>query len=96
MLEAHLFICTNQRANGECCAKKGSVELRDKIKKMAKEEGRGWKGRVRINTAGCLDKCEEGIAAVLYPQGTWLTGLSNSEDSADEIIKALSKVLDKK
>ncbi len=94
MLEAHLFICTNQRADGECCAQKGSVELREKVKKLAKDPARGWKGRVRINAAGCLGHCSEGIAAVIYPEGKWLTGLSS--DSADEIIKEMTRILDHK
>jgi (2Fe-2S) ferredoxin len=28
---------------------------------------------VRINQAGCLDRCEEGPVVVVYPQGTWYT-----------------------
>ena len=94
MLEAHLFICTNQRANGECCGQKGSEELREKVKKLAKDEKRGWKGRVRINAAGCLGRCSEGITAVIYPKGTWLTHLS--ADSTDAIMKELSAELDHK
>ena len=30
----------------------------------------GIKG-VRVNQAGCLDRCELGPCAVLYPEGVW-------------------------
>jgi (2Fe-2S) ferredoxin len=41
-------------------------------------------GKVRINKAGCLDRCEEGPVVVIYPQGTWYTYVDNSD--IDEII----------
>ncbi len=71
--EAHLFICTNVKANGECCGPLGAADLRSQLKFVAKQR---WGDRVRINMSGCLDRCSEGIAAVLYPQGIWKTGLT--------------------
>ena len=41
-------------------------------------------GKVRINKAGCLDRCEEGPVIVIYPQGTWYTYVD--KDDIDEII----------
>jgi len=32
---------------------------------------RGLEGRVRINTAGCLDQCEHGVTVVVYPEAVW-------------------------
>lgn len=93
-LEAHLFICTFQRESGECCGAKGSQTLRDAAKAMAKDPARGWGKRVRVNASGCLGRCEEGITAVLYPQGEWMVGLSS--DSLPEIEQALSRALDRK
>ena len=90
-LEAHLFICTNERKNDECCAGKGSVELRERVKKITKDK-KEWNGRVRVNTAGCLGHCMEGITAVIYPQGKWMTHLT--KDSVAEIEKSLSEILD--
>jgi (2Fe-2S) ferredoxin len=26
---------------------------------------------IRVNTAGCLDRCEFGPAVVIYPEGVW-------------------------
>lgn len=90
--EAHVFICTNKRAPGqrECCADKSAEELRDKVKKLCG----AWKGKVRVNASGCLDRCEEGITAVIYPQNQWFVGLnSNSEQ---ELVEAVSKIMEKK
>ncbi len=92
-LEAHLFICTNFREKEGSCSQKGSVELRETLKKRCQDESRGWHGRIRVNTAGCLGRCDEGITAVLYPQGQWMTRLT--KDSADVLEKELSAVLDK-
>ncbi len=41
-------------------------------------------GKVRINKAGCLDRCEEGPVMVIYPQGTWYTYVD--KEDIDEII----------
>ena len=84
--ERHLFICTNARAEGHprgCCASKGSVEVAGALKKKAYD--RGLKGKVRVNKAGCLDACEEGIAAVVYPDGVWYRGITL--DDVDEIVE---------
>ena len=54
----HVFCCTNVRPEGHprgSCARKNAVELRNYMKDKAKEMGLK---EVRINTAGCLDRCE--------------------------------------
>jgi predicted metal-binding protein len=89
--KAHLFVCTNSRAPGakrESCGHKGSEALRAQVKEMCK--ARGLKG-VRINSAGCLDQCEQGIAAVLYPQGEWHLNLK-AED-AETLVAAVEKAV---
>jgi len=68
---AHVFCCTNQRPEGHergCCASKGSERLRNYMKKRAKEMGLK---DIRINGAGCLDRCELGPCIVIYPEGIW-------------------------
>lgn len=92
-LEAHLFICTNFREKEGSCSQKGSVALREQVKKLCQDPARGWHGRIRVNTAGCLGRCDEGITAVLYPQGQWITELK--ANSAAVLEKAISSVLDK-
>jgi (2Fe-2S) ferredoxin len=36
--------------------------------------------------AGCLDRCEEGPAVVVYPEGTWYTYVDESD--IDEIVES--------
>jgi len=40
--------------------------------------------RVRINQAGCLDRCDEGPIIVIYPEEVWYTFID--EHDLDEII----------
>jgi len=83
----HVFFCINQRDNGEpCCADKGSPGLRDYAKQRIKQLGLSGKGGVRINNAGCLDRCGEGPVIVIYPEGTWYTYVD--KEDVDEIIDA--------
>ena len=67
----HLFICTNQREDGVCCQDYAAKEKRSEVKQYAKELGLTGQGKIRINTAGCLDRCDEGPVAVVYPDQTW-------------------------
>ena len=42
-------------------------------------------GRVRVNIAGCLDRCQEGPTVVVYPEGVWYR-IATRED-VDELIE---------
>lgn len=42
-------------------------------------------GGVRINTAGCLDRCELGPVLVVYPDATWYTYVDRAD--LDEIME---------
>lgn len=80
----HVFFCTNLRADGsESCQRFGALELRNYAKQRSKELGLAGEGGVRINTAGCLDRCSEGPVMVVYPEGVWYTYLDRAD--IDEI-----------
>ncbi len=69
--DAHLFVCCNRRPDNHArgsCAAKGSEKLRDYMKARAKEMGLA---NIRVNAAGCLDRCELGPCLVVYPEGVW-------------------------
>jgi len=69
--QQHVFFCTNERAVGHTrgsCARKNSSALRDYMKQQVKQKNLD---RVRINAAGCLDRCELGPTLVIYPAGIW-------------------------
>ncbi|MDX1496598.1 MAG: NAD(P)H-dependent oxidoreductase subunit E [Salinisphaeraceae bacterium] len=85
----HAFFCCNQRepdAERPCCANRGAQDLRDYAKQKIKALGLNGAGRVRINQAGCLDRCEEGPVIVVYPEEIWYTYFD--EDDIDEIIES--------
>ena len=81
----HVFFCCNPRTHGEaCCNDRGATEVRDYAKAKVKELGLSGEGKVRVNMAGCLDRCEEGPVMVVYPEETWYTYVDKSD--VDEII----------
>ena len=83
----HVFFCTNQRENGEtCCNNFGAENMRDYVKNKVKKLGiSNNKNRIRINSAGCMDRCDEGPVLVVYPEGVWYTYVD--ERDLDEIIE---------
>lgn len=73
-LRKHLFVCTNQKKEGGGCQSMGSVSLREAVKIQSRDiEG------IRVNAAGCLGHCSEGIVAVCYPSGKWFTHLGKDD-----------------
>jgi (2Fe-2S) ferredoxin len=81
----HVFFCLNKRDNGdECCMNKGAEAAFDHMKSRVKKLGLSGEGKVRINRAGCLDRCGEGPLMVVYPEAIWYTFVDN--DDVDEII----------
>lgn len=68
----HVFFCTNLRDDGSrACGQAGAQTLRDYAKQRVKALGSAIPGKVRINNAGCLDRCGQGPVMVIYPEGTW-------------------------
>lgn len=83
----HVFFCCNQRSDGrESCGDHKADDLRDYCKKQVKKLGLAGTGKVRVNQAGCLDRCELGPVAVVYPEGVWYR-YKNKAD-VDEIIES--------
>jgi (2Fe-2S) ferredoxin len=82
----HVFFCTNQRDNGAaCCNDHNAQAARDYVKAKTKELKLAGPGKVRINNAGCLDRCELGPCIVIYPEAIWYTYVDHSD--LDEIIR---------
>jgi (2Fe-2S) ferredoxin len=83
--QRHIFFCTNRRQDGRtCCAEGGSEALRAYAKKRVKELGLAGAGKVRVNQAGCLDRCELGPVVVVYPEGIWYSVAD--ETDVEEIV----------
>lgn len=83
--ERHIFFCCNQRTDGRAsCEDCGADALRDYAKQRVKALDLNGPGKVRVNKAGCLDRCELGPVAVVYPEGTWYSFVD--EQDIDEIV----------
>jgi (2Fe-2S) ferredoxin len=83
--ERHVFFCCNKREPPEkCCADAGAADMQGYAKGRIKALGLNGRDHVRINKAGCLDRCEEGPVLVVYPEAVWYTYVDR--DDIDEII----------
>lgn len=83
--QRHIFFCLNQRSGGQaCCAQHAAQEAFDHCKRAIKEAGRAHPGGVRVNKAGCLDRCAGGPVAVVYPEAVWYSYVDLSD--IDEIV----------
>ena len=66
----HIFVCSNVRENRPDkpgCGASGGSALKALLKQAIKD--RGWKGRVRVSTTGCMGLCGAGPNVLLHPQG---------------------------
>ena len=85
--EYHVFFRLNVLEDGaECCTNYGAQAMFDYMKKSVKKLGLIGKGKVRINRAGCFDRCSEGPLLVIYPQAVWYSFVD--EHDIDEIIES--------
>ena len=83
----HLFFCLNRRDDGRaCCADHDAERLQAYAKDRVKQLGLSGPGKVRVNKAGCLDRCELGPVIVVYPEAIWYTYVD--EKDIDEIIES--------
>ena len=85
--ERHIFFCLNQRDKGEdSCANHHAQEGFDRCKAQVKSAGLAGPGKVRVNKAGCLDRCAAGPVAVVYPEAVWYTYVDVHD--IDEIVES--------
>jgi (2Fe-2S) ferredoxin len=83
--QRHIFFCLNERANGEdACSQHGAQAGFDHCKSRVKGEKLSGPGGVRVNKAGCLDRCAGGPVAVVYPEAVWYTFVDQHD--IDEIV----------
>lgn len=85
--QRHIFFCLNQREGGDaCCSQHQAQAAFDRCKSQAKSQGLLGAGKVRVNKAGCLDRCAGGPIAVVYPEAVWYTYVDL--DDIDEIVQS--------
>jgi (2Fe-2S) ferredoxin len=82
----HVFFCENQRPAGEdSCNNHNAKAARDYVKNRVKMLGISTQQNcIRINSAGCLGRCDLGPVLVIYPEAIWYTYIDQTD--LDEII----------
>jgi (2Fe-2S) ferredoxin len=88
--EKHIFICTNQRAEGTrvSCGEGHGLALVAAFKKAINDKK--LEMPVRAQKSGCLDICELGPSVVVYPEGVFYGNvqLSDVQEIVDEHVEA--------
>ena len=85
--QQHVFFCLNTREDGAvCCTDYGAEAAFNHMKARVKKLNLNGESKVRINRAGCFDRCGEGPLLVIYPQAVWYRFVDT--DDIDEIIDA--------
>lgn len=69
-IERHIFICA-MAEKGKCCRRDVGEKSWKYLKKRLKELGLAGKGGVQRTKADCLQVCEAGPVAVIWPDGVW-------------------------
>jgi (2Fe-2S) ferredoxin len=83
----HIFFCLNQRDNGaDACSVHNAQAGFERCKMRVKEAGLSGVGQVRVNKAGCLDRCAGGPVAVVYPEAVWYSFVDEAD--IDEIVES--------
>ena len=81
----HVFFCLNERGKGEnSCHQHDPHAALDHCKSRVKSERLAGPGGVRVNKAGCLDRCAGGPVLVVYPEAIWYTYVDKHD--IDEIV----------
>ena len=87
---AHVFVCTNDRqGERKSCADGASARLKDALKNAV--AAKGWRGKVRVSTCGCMGLCEAGPNVMIHPQKIWFSG--TAPDALPEILAALARIM---
>jgi len=69
--QRHIFLCADQ-TKPKCCDKQKSLESWDYLKRRLKELNLvGPEAHVFRTKANCLQICQRGPIALVYPEGTW-------------------------
>jgi (2Fe-2S) ferredoxin len=85
--QRHIFFCLNERENGEAsCAQHNARRAYEHCKAQVKAAGLSGPGQVRVNQAGCMNRCAAGPVAVVYPEAVWYTYVDHQD--IDEIVES--------
>lgn len=69
-IERHIFLCCDP-TKARCASRKDTIRAWKYLQKRLRELGLSKKGGVYATRANCLDICDGGPIAVVYPDGVW-------------------------
>ena len=69
-IKRHIFLCADQ-SKPKCCDKAESIESWNYLKQRLKELGLTGAGGLYRTKANCLQVCQDGPIAVVYPDAVW-------------------------
>lgn len=72
-----IFVCTHKRPDGHptpCCANRGGKQLREELRQKVRDAGKEME--VKVFASGCLGACGQGPAALRYPDGEYVLGIT--------------------
>lgn len=69
-MKRHIFLCCDQ-TKPKCCQKEIGLESWEYLKKRLKELNLVGEKEILRTKANCLQVCQNGPIAVVYPDGTW-------------------------
>ncbi len=84
--DRHIFFCTNVRTDGRAFCGSHGLDAAKHCKAAVKAAGLSGAGKVRVNQAGCLDRCAAGPVCVVYPEAVWYSFVDAHD--IDEIVES--------
>ena len=88
LYDMRIFCCVNSRDTDHprpSCSQRGAVDLQGYFAAQV-QQSPDVLGRIRVNTSGCLNRCELGPTLVIYPQGVWYCYRTQAD--LDEILQS--------
>ncbi|MBI4174942.1 MAG: (2Fe-2S) ferredoxin domain-containing protein [Candidatus Aenigmarchaeota archaeon] len=84
--ERHIFVCVNEREEGDCCAKRNSSDILMALRNHINRNG--LVHRYNVSKSKCLGHCAFGPTIAVYPDGLIFRRV-NMEDTKEIIEKFL-------
>jgi len=70
-LDAHVFVCTNDREEHDCCAGASGEDVTAAVKSWLRDRDAFWTA-VSVSTTDCLGLCSaDGAALTIQPRNEW-------------------------
>jgi NADP-reducing hydrogenase subunit HndC len=75
----HVYACQQEKPGTSlpCCSGRGSAQVLEALRKELAAQG--LMNEVQVTTCGSLGMCERGPNMVVYPEGTWYSGVQAAD-----------------